>query len=79
MPVASVADLLISHDRLHLVIVLNFLMGIMSFPGFRHLLHKIYAKSGYVVFMQFYLISKFQPWVVFQQDGTLPHWGLIAY
>ena len=37
---------------------------------------EIYLNMGkdYVVSQ----LKEFQPWVVFQQDGTPPHWGLMV-
>ena len=47
----------------------------------------IFAKSTitaniYLDMLKHYVVpqlEEFQPWVVYQQDGALPHWGLIVH
>ena len=40
-------------------------LNIKSFLDYKHLLQKTLRCTS----------EKFQPWIIFQQDGALPHWG----
>ena len=41
-------------------------MSIKSFPDYKHLLQETLRCTS----------EEFQPWIIFQQDGAPPHWGL---
>ena len=41
-------------------------MSIKSFPDYKHLLQELYVAPQ---------LEEFQPWIIFHQDGTPPHWG----
>ena len=47
-------------------------VSINSFPDYKHLL-----QENYLGMLELYVapqLEKFQPWIIFQQDGTPPHW-----
>ena len=41
-------------------------MSIKSFSDYKHLLKELYVASQ---------LEEFQPWIIFQQDDAIPHWG----
>ena len=45
-------------------------MSIKSFPDYKDLL-----QENYVEYKQIPQLEEFQSWIIFQQDGTPPHWG----